>query len=61
MDTNNIFYDELTRDIVQAHKKHFLDDLASPAFIREGVILEDTNKNPNLIVEANLAFAGASR
>lgn len=36
-----------------------LDDLASPTFIRERVIVADTRKNLNAIVTANLAFASA--
>lgn len=61
MDTYNLSYDELQKKIVQACKKNFPDDLASPAFIRESVIVTNTRKNPNAIVITNLAFIGAEK
>lgn len=58
MDTYNLTYDELQKIIVQARKKHFLDDLTSSTFIRERVIVTNTRRNMNVIVAANLAFIG---
>ena len=43
MDVYNLSFDELQKKIVQARRKKFLDDHASPAFMRERVIVEDTN------------------
>lgn len=60
MDTYNLSYDELQKNIVQACKKNFLDDLALPTFIRERVIMVDTRKNPNSIVTSNFAFTSAT-
>lgn len=61
MDLYNISYDEFHKRIVQAQRKHFLDDHALPSFTKERVIVVDTCKNQNAIVEANLAFRGATR
>jgi len=61
MDTYNLTYEELHKNIVQVRKKHFLDDLASVAFIKEKVIVTNTIRNPRAIATANLAFAGASK
>ena len=61
MDVYNLSYNELQKRIVQAWRKHFWDDHASPTFIKERVIVVDTSKNPNAIVEAKLAFASATR
>lgn len=38
-----------------------MEDHASPTFTRERVIVVDTSKNPNVIIEANLAIGGATR
>lgn len=42
MDTYNLTYDELQKNIVKARKKKFPNDLKSPTFIRERVIVMDT-------------------
>jgi len=59
MDTYNLTYNELQKNIIQVRKKHFPNYLASLAFIRERVIMMDTGKNPGAIFIANLAFTGA--
>jgi len=59
MDVYNLSFDEFQNKIVQARRNHFLDDHAPPTFIRERVIVANTKKNPNVIIIANLAFAGA--
>lgn len=59
MDTYNLLYDELQKKIIQTQKKHFLDDLAFLAFMRERVIVADTRRDPEAIASTNLAFAGA--
>ena len=61
MDVYNMSNDELHNKIVQARRNNFPDDHASPTFIRERVIVVDSNKNPNSISEANSAFVGAER
>jgi len=57
----NVSFDEFQKNIVQVERNHFLDDHASPTFFRERVIVVDTRKNLNSIVEDNLAFTGESR
>ena len=42
------------------HRKHFLDDHATPTFIKERVIMSDTRKHPTSISQATLAYAGAT-
>lgn len=54
-------YNELQKKIVQARKKHFPNDLVSPASIRERMIVVDTRKNPNSISATNLSFIGATK
>ena len=60
-DVYNLSHNELQERIVQTQRKHFPNDHASPAFIGEKVIVQDTSKNPNAIVEANLTVTGAAR
>lgn len=57
----NSSYYGLQKNIVQSCKKHFLDDLTSPGFIRERVIVAYTRKNPNAIFRTNLAFTSAEK
>jgi len=61
MDVYNFSIDEFQRRIVQAWRNHFLDEHASHAFIRERVIVLDTRKHPNSIIEANSAYERATR
>ena len=61
MDVYNLSYNEIQVIILQMWRKHFSNDHASHAFIRQRVIVADTNKNPNAIVGANLSFAGPTR
>lgn len=61
MDTYILNYDEFQKNIVQARKKHFLDDLTSPTYIRERVIVMDTRRNPKGIVATNLAFTSDTK
>lgn len=61
MDVYNLSYNELQKSIVQVQREHFTDGHASPAFIRERVIVADTSRNPKAIAKDNLAFAGATR
>ena len=58
MDMYNLTYDELQKNIVQVRKKHFLDDLTSPALIRERGMWQTPEKNISVIAIANLAFVG---
>lgn len=60
MDMHNLTYDKLQKNIVQAKKKHFPNNLASLVFIRERVIVTETRRNPGTITAAKMAFAGAS-
>lgn len=55
----DLTYDELHKNIVQVRKKHFLDDLAYPSFIRERMIVTGTRINTGSIVVTNLAFTSA--
>lgn len=59
--TYNLSYDELQKNIVQERKKYFPDDLSSPTFIRESVIMTDTRRNLGAIATTNLAFTGATK
>ena len=58
MDTYNVSYGELQNKIVQAYKKHFLDDLTSPNLMRERVIMAITRKDPEAISSTKFAFTG---
>lgn len=58
MDTYIFSYDELHKKIVKAQTKHSLDDLASLAFMRERVIVENTNKDPNSIAQTTWPSQG---
>jgi len=60
MDVYNMSFAEFQKMIIQARKKNFLDDHSSLEFVRERVIVEDTKKHPNSIIEAKLAFSGAT-
>lgn len=60
MDIYNFLYDELQKNIVHVCKIHCLDDLASPTFIRERVIMADTRRNTKVIPSANFAFVGVT-
>ena len=55
MDTYNLTYDDPQKNIIQARKKHFSDDLTSPTLIGEGVIMTNTRKNLNATATSNLA------
>lgn len=57
----NLTYDELRKNIVKLRMKHCLDDLASPTFIRERVIITNTKRNTGGIFTANLAFMSATK
>lgn len=46
---------------MQARKKHFLDDLTHPAFIKDKVTVMDTKKNCEVITATNLAFTRDSK
>lgn len=59
VDVYNLSFDELKNNILQARRKHFLDDCVSPAFIKVRVIVSETRKHPIALVEANLAYAEA--
>jgi len=61
METHNMAYNELQKNIVQAWKKHFPDDLASLPFLKERVIVRNTKRNLGAIAIANLAFASATK
>ena len=61
MYVHNMSFDEFQKRIVQSWRNHFPDDHAATAFVGERVIVVDTMNNPNVIIEANVAFAGASR
>lgn len=60
MDVYNLSFDEFQKRIVQAGSKHFPNDHASPAFIKERVIVSDTRKHPTTVVETSLAYARAT-
>lgn len=61
MDTYNWTYDGFKKKIVQVRKKHFFNDLASPTFIGERVIVTESRRNTGAIVATNLAFIGATK
>lgn len=61
MDVYNLSFKRFQKRIIQAQRKYFPDDHASPAFIKERVIVSDTKKHPIAISEANLAYAGETR
>lgn len=44
MDVYTMSFDEFERRIIQAHRKHFPDDHASPSFVRERVIVSNIGK-----------------
>lgn len=58
METYNMTYDELHKNIVKSKKKRFPDDLASPTLIKERVIVTNTRRNQSTISTTNLAFIG---
>jgi len=60
MDVYNLSFDELQKSITQARGKHFLDDHASPTFIKERVIVSDTRRHPTTLSEAILTYTGAT-
>lgn len=47
--------------IIQAQRNNFLDDHASPAFIKERMIVSDTRKHPTSLAEASLAYVRETR
>jgi len=60
METYNFTYEELKKKIVQARKRHFLDNLASSTFIRESMIVTYTRRNLGVVVASKLTLASAT-
>lgn len=61
IDTYNLTYDEILKNIANVRKKHFLDNLTSPTFVRERVIMTNTKRDPGAIFVTNLASVGATK
>lgn len=61
MDMYNMTYEKLQKKIVQERRKHFPNDLASPAFIKERVIVTYTRINPNSISTINFSLTSVAK
>lgn len=60
MDVYNLSFDELHQNIVHEKIKHFPNDHASPALMKERVIASDVRKHPFTMVDATMAYARAT-
>jgi len=56
VDVYNLSFDELQKRIVQVRRKHFLNDQASPAFLKERVIVSNIKKHMASLADATLAY-----
>lgn len=60
MDLYNLSFYELGKNIVQAQRKHFLDDHISLEFMKEMVIVSNTRKHLATFPDAILAYTGVT-
>lgn len=60
MDVYNLSFDGLQKNIVQAQRNNVSYDHTSFAFVKERVIVSDVRKNSVTMVDATLAYVGAT-
>jgi len=60
MDVYNLSFDELQQKIIRAQINHFPNDHASPAFMKESVIMSYVRKHPVTMADATMAYARAT-